>query len=120
MLHSTCLHYFMMKDCTRCERVNSSNISQAIGLLRRVASSHNAAAGEAAEAGQEVSAAVTEALEVVTTGGRGSVTGGDLEAMVDMEALLLQCCQQEATTHQQEAASGLKESLMAAPPSLAI
>ncbi len=115
-----------MKDCTRCERVNSSNISQAIGLLRRVASSHNAAAaGEAAigraEADQEVSAAVTEALEVVTTGGRGSVTGGDLEAMVDMEALLLQCCQQEATTHQQEAAaSGLKESLMGAPPSLAI
>jgi hypothetical protein len=117
----------MMKDCIRCERVNSSNISQAIGLLRRVASSHNAAAaGEAAigraEADQEVSAAVTEALEVVTTGGgRGSVTGGDLEAMVDMEALLLQCCQQEATTHQQEAASGLKESLMGAPPpSLAI
>jgi hypothetical protein len=87
-----------------------------------VASSHNAAAVEAAEAGQEVTAAVTEALEVVTTGGgRGSVTGGDLEAMVDMEALLLQCCQQEATTHQQEAASGLKESLMGAPsPSLAI
>ncbi len=92
-----------------------------------MASSHNAAAaGEAAigraEAGQEVSAAVTEALEVVTTGGgRGSVMGGDLEAMVDMEALLLQCCQQEATTHQQEAAaSGLKESLMGAPTSLAI
>jgi hypothetical protein len=111
----------MKKDCIRCERVNSSNISQAIGLLRRVASSHNAAAAaEAAEAGQEVTAAVTEALEVVTTGGRGSVTGGDLEAMVDMEALLLQCCQQEATTHQQEAASGLKESLMGAPTSLAI
>jgi hypothetical protein len=75
-----------------CERV-PSNISDAIGLLRRVTSNHNtaeAAAGQTEIGGLE---AVTSGLEVVT--GRLESVAGGLEAMVDMESLLLQCCHQE-------------------------
>ncbi len=70
---------------SRCERV-PTNISEAIGLLRRVTSSHNAAEA----AGQQPSEAGNGQGEAVTMG---------LEAtMVDMESLLLHCCHQERVT----------------------
>ena len=116
-----------MRACCSCERV-PSNISEAIGLLRRVTSNHNTAeaAGqtEAMTGGLE---AMTGGLEVMT-GGLEAVTGGltvsgGLEAMVDMESLLLACCQPEPpTASQQPEASppGLKENLITTSTQLTV
>jgi hypothetical protein len=90
-----------------------------------VTSSHNAAEATLAQpdigsSGLEV---VTGSEMEVVSGGLEAVTGG-LEAMVDMEALLLQCCQQDVTptssNHHAPEATGLKESLIMTPPHLTV